>query len=232
MQNELFGSLDQYIVNLFFIQFRTERNRSQRLSLPPRKDCRTVCGRQIIHFAPNRTNLGSLTTVEPNTFIENHVPHRFFQHIIVEITLDQRSFFYQLLFTETSLEFGLKGIELIRTFMFRSHRFGNFISLIVCCLDHLTTQLLIIFLMAIRPFNVFTQLFREFDLSRTMFFDLFMGKLDGVEHNGLRNLFHLALDHQNVIDRRPDHDIEVGIHILREGRIDYELAVNPRHTHF
>ena len=58
-----------------------------------------------------------------------------------------------------------------------------------------------------------------------------MSEFDGVEHDLFGHLFHLAFDHQDVVDRSAHHDVQIGVGVLRERRIDHELPVDPRHAH-
>ena len=231
MQHELLGSLNQHVVDLLFVHFRAERYGRQRLRFAAGEDRRAVgCG-QVAHLAPDRADLVGTTAVETNSLVEDHVAHRLFQHVVVEIPLDQHFLLGELFFAETSLELGFQRVETVHSLVLGGHGLGDLVSLVVSSLDYLTTQLLVVGLMAVNALDILAELLAQFDLSGAVFLDLLVGELDRIEHHGLGNLFHLAFDHQDIVDRRPDHDVEIGIDVLREGRIDHELAVDAGHPH-
>ena len=53
-----------------------------------------------------------------------------------------------------------------------------------------------------------------------------MGELDGLEHIVLADLFHLALDHHDILLCCSDHEFEVSLLHLGESGVDHELAVD------
>ena len=63
------------------------------------------------------------------------------------------------------------------------------------------------------------------------FLDLLVRELDCAEHDLLRDLLHLTLDHQDVVDRTAYHDIEIGLLHLRESGVDDVLAADACHAY-
>ena len=108
---------------------------------------------------------------------------------------------------------------------------GNSVSFVVSFGDHLFTQSLVIGLVAIGAFHIFAQLFAQLHLSQAVFLDLGVSEFDSFEHVCLRNLFHLTLDHQNVVVCSAHHDIQIGIFVLGVGRVDNKFTIDARHTH-
>ena len=79
--------------------------------------------------------------------------------------------------------------------------------------------------MAVGALDVLAQLLRELDLYGAVLLDLLVRELDGAEHHLLRDLLHFALDHQDVVDRAADHDVQVAFGHLRIGGVDGVFAV-------
>ena len=59
-----------------------------------------------------------------------------------------------------------------------------------------------------------------------------MIELDGPEHDLLGDLLHLTLDHEDVVDRTADHDVEVALGHLGEVGVDGILSVAAHDAHF
>ena len=149
----------------------------------------------------------------------------------MEIFVNQRCLLDQLLFRKTGGELGLQRIEGIFALMLHRTAGGDGVSLVVKLPNDGLTQLFVIHLVAIGPFHVLAQLLRKLDLYGTMFLDLFVSELDSSEHHLLGHLLHLALDHQNIVDGTADHDVQIGVLHLREGRVDDVLTADTGHTH-
>ena len=230
MQHELLGTLYQHFVLDFFVEFRTERNAGQRLRFTAREDRRAVgCG-QVAHLAPDRTDLIGLAAVEALALVEDHVAHGLFLHVVVEIFVDQRGFLRQFLLAVTRCELGLEGVELFLALVLHRAARGDGVSLVVKLADNRLAQLFVVDLMAVGAFHVLAQFFREFDLYGAVLLDLLVCELDGPKHHLLGNLLHLAFDHQDVVDRTADHDVEVDLAHLRIVGVDDVVAVDACHA--
>ena len=231
VEHELLGTLHEHLVLDLLVHLRAERNGGQRLRLASCEEARTVgCG-QVVGLAPDRTDLVRATAVETLALVENHVAHRLLLHVVVEIAVDERGLLHQLLLRVAGGELGLQCIEHILALVLHRAARGDGVGLVVEFGDDRLFELLVVDLVAVGTLHVLAQLLRKFDLYGAVLLDLLVRELDRSEHHLLRNLFHLALDHQDVVDRTADHDVQVDVGHLREGRVDAVLAVDARHAH-
>ena len=231
VQHELLGTLYQHFVLDLLVHLRTEGHRSQRLRFTAREDRRTVSGGQVAHLAPDGADFVRAAAVQALALVEDHVAHGLLLHVVVEIFVNQRRLLDQLLFRETGGELGLQRIEGIFALVLHRTAGGDGVSLVVKLPNDGLTQLFVIHFVAIGPFHVLAQLLRKFDLYGTVFLNLFVRELDSSEHHLLGHLLHLALDHQNIVDGTADHDVQIGVLHLREGRVDDVLTADTGHTH-
>ena len=231
VEHELLGTLHEHLVLDLLVHLRAERNGGQRLRLASCEEARTMgCG-QVVGLAPDRTDLVRATAVETLALVENHVAHRLLLHVVVEIAVDERGLLHQLLLRVAGGELGLQCIEHILALVLHRAARGDGVGLVIEFGDDRLFELLVVDLVAVGTLHVLAQLLRKFDLYGAVLLDLLVRELDRSEHHLLRNLFHLALDHQDVVDRTADHDVQVDVGHLREGRVDAVLAVDARHAH-
>ena len=188
-------------------------------------------GGQRTHFAPYRTNLVRAAAVEAFALVEYHTAHRLFQHVVVEIALDERQLLGELLLGITGAEFGLYLFELFGTLLLagctRSHR----VHLVVGLPDDELAQFLVVHFVAIGPLHILAELLHELYLHGALLLYLLVGEFDGLQHVGLAHLVHLALDHQDVVYRSTDHDVDIGTGVVAESGVDDELTVDTRYAH-
>ena len=187
------------------------------------------CG-QIVDLAPDGADLVALTAVQTQTLVEDHITHSLLLNVVVEVALDQRQLLLQLLLGVTSCKLSLDSLECLSALVLSCAAGCNCVCLVVGLGDDLLTQLLVVHLVAVGTLNVLTQLLAQLDLNCAVLFDLLVSELDCVEHNLLRNLLHLTLDHQNIVDRTADHNIQIDILHLREGGVDDELAIDASYA--
>ena len=226
VEHELLGALHQHLVLDFFVELRAERHGRQRLRFTAGEDRRSVSRGQIAHLAPDRADFVGLAAVETLSQIEDHVAHGHLLHVVVEIFVDQRSLLCELLLRVACRELGLEGVELLLALVLHRAARGDGVSLVVELLDDRLAQLLVVDLVAVGAFHILAQLLRELDLYGAVLLDLLVRELDGAEHHLFRNLLHLALDHQDVVDRTGDHDVEVDLLHLRVVGVDDILSVD------
>ena len=225
VEHELLGALHEHLVLDLFVEFRTERNGRQRLRFAAGEDRRAVgCG-QVAHLAPDRADLVGLAAVETDAFVEDHVAHGLLLHVVVEIFVDQRRLLDQLFFRIAGCELGFERVELVFALVLHRAARGDGVGLVVKLSDDRLTQFFVVDLVAVGAFHVLAQLLRQLDLYGAVLLDLLVRELDGAEHHLFRNLLHLALDHQDVVDRTADHDVQVAFGHLRIGGVDGVFAV-------
>ena len=149
----------------------------------------------------------------------------------MEVLVDQRRLLGELLLRIACRELGLQRVELLLALVLHRAARGDGVCLVVELGDDRLPQLLVVGLVAVGAFHVLAQLFRKLDLHGAVLLDLLVRELDGAEHHLLRHLLHLALDHQDVVDRTCDHDVEVALVHLREVGVDGVLAVLTHDAH-
>ena len=231
VQHELLRALNQNLVDHLLVEFGSERHGRQRLRLTTSEDGRAVCSGQVANLAPDGSYLIRAAAVQTLALVENHVAHGLLDHVVVIVFMDQGSLLHKLLLAVTRCELCLQSIEGIRTLMLRSAARSDGVGLVVELLDDRLAKLLVVGLVAIGTLYVLAQLLRQLDLHGALLLDLLVGELDGVEHDLLRDLLHFTLDHQYVVDRTADHDIQIGIVHLREIGVYDKLAADARYAH-
>ena len=93
-------------------------------------------------------------------------------------------------------------------------------------------QLIVIHLMAILTFRLFAVLFHHLFDSLALRLDSIMSGFDCLQHHRFRNLFHLALNHHDVVIRSSHHQLEVCSFALFKCRVNHHLAIYACYTHF
>ena len=226
VEHELLGALHEHFVLDLLVEFRTERHGRERLGLAAGEDRRAVCRGQVAHLTPDRADLVGLAAVEAQPFVEDHVAHGLLLHVVVEIFVDQLCLLGELLLRVAGRELGLEGVELLLALVFHRAARGDGVSLVVELFDDRLAEFLVVDLVAVGALHVLAQLLRELDLYGAVLLDLLVRKLDGAEHDLFRNLLHFTLDHQDIVDRTADHDVEVDLLHLRIVGVDDVLSVD------
>ena len=144
----------------------------------------------------------------------------------MEIFVDQRGLLHELLLRVAGRELGFEGVELILALVLHRTARGNGVSLVIELLDDRLAKLFVVDLVAVGALHVLAQLLRKLDLYGAVLLDLLVRELDGAEHDLFRNLLHLALDHQDIVDRTSDHDVEVYLLHVRVVGVDDVLTVD------
>ena len=186
---------------------------------------------QVANLAPDGTNLIRATAVETLTLVQNHVAHGLLLHVVVEIFVNQDSLLLQLLLREAGGKLGLQVVEQLLTLVLHRTARSDGISLVVKLRDNRLAQLLVVRFVAVLALHILAQLLRKLNLHGAVLLDFLVSELDGTKHHLLRNLFHLTLDHEDVVNRTADHDVQVALLHLREARVDFVLAVLTNHTY-
>ena len=73
MQQELFGLAHKGVVNQLLVVLGAQGQRGQALRLSTGEDGRSVCGWQVIDFAPDGTNVCGTTSIQTNAFVQQQV---------------------------------------------------------------------------------------------------------------------------------------------------------------
>ena len=224
--------MSQNVVNDFFIQFGTQSDWSQWLSLTTGKDGWSVRSGQVADFTPDRANFSSLTSIQTFSFIKDTTTHGLFFYVMV-ITINQCTFFFQLFFGELSFEFVTDSVESILTFMFVSVSGScDGIRFIVAGIVNGFAEFFVVFFVTIFTFYGFTNHFSQFHLCFAMYFDSFVSYFHCFQQFGFWYFAHFTFYHHDVFISSGNHDVHISFFKLVESRVDNELAINTRNTYF
>ncbi len=188
--------------------------------------------RQRTNLTPDRTDFSSLTTVEALAFIKNRTAHSFFFHIMI-VTVNQRSFFFQLFFRELGFELFTDSVESCKALMFIViSRSGNRICFVVTCFTDCFTQVFVVYFVVIFTFHGFTNLFSQLHLRLAMNFDSFVSHLHCFQQFCLGYFVHFTFYHHDILISSGYHQVHISFFQLFKSRIDNELTVDTCHTYF
>ena len=235
MQQELVVPAFQYIINEFGIHPGTQGNGSEGLGLPPGENSRAMGRWQVVHFAPDGTDLVGPATIEANRFIQDDTPHGFFLHIVV--ILAYQHFIYLTFFTSLFNEFG-KEILLHLGKGFASCMFviiaglGNLQSSIIGLFPDTLIQLFIVDLVAVFPLFLFTGFFGQGELGLAHGLNGIVGELNGFQHFSFAHFLHFPLDHQDVVVGGANNKLNIRIFNLGKGGIHHQLALYTGYPYF
>ena len=187
---------------------------------------------QITDFAPDRTDFGSLTSVETLAFIQDGTTHGFFFNIVV-VAVDKRSFFFQFFFAELCLEFFADGIESIHTLMLILVTGScNCISLVIAGVVNSLAEFFIVYFVAVFAFYGRTDFFCQFHLGLTLYLDCFVSSFHGFQQVSFGNFIHFTFHHHDVFISGAYHQIHVSLFQLLKSRIDNKFAVDTCYAYF
>ena len=228
MEDELLVFLDEDLVHLLHVHLCSEGYGSKGLCLAAGEYRGTVCARQAVHFAPDRTDLGGLATVDAQSFVEYEVPQSL-SLLVTEVTVDHHLLGLEVFLGESEgLDaFFLDRLESGFPLMLWLRRLGESVALCICRFVDLVLDIFVFLVVRIFSLDILAQFLVEFLLDTAMLLDLFVSELDGLEHHIFRNFLHFALYHHDVLLGSTDHQFEVGRFGLGERRIDLELSVDP-----
>ena len=212
------------------------------MGLTAGEDRGSVRAGQVTYLAPDRTDLRGLTAVQTLTLIEYRATHRLFLYIVI-VTVHERSYLIDIdaecfcagshIICFLRLEIFADLREHILAVVLVGVGAGSLcISTSVRIVVHCLLQLVVIHLVAVFAFSLFTVRFHHLVDSQTLRFDRLVCSLDGLEHNGLRHLFHLTLNHHDVVVRSGNHQLEVRVLALLEGRVNHHFSIYTCYAYF
>ena len=191
-----------------------------------------MSARQIIHLAPDRSNLVAYASVKADTLIENHIAHSLLLHIVVVAGCEHKALcicLFLLLISrkrESCDEFVENGLEAVLTLVLRLCRLCESVALVIAELLDGSLERLVLNIVRIIPLDVCSELCHKLLLHAAVLLDFLVSELDGIEHSLLAYLVHLTFNHHNILLGSSDHKFEVGILHLGEGRVDYKLSAD------
>ena len=227
MEDELLVFLDEDLVHLLHVQLGTERDGGQGLGLAAGEDGAAVCAGQIADLAPDGADFVGLAAVEAQTFVEDHVAHGFLLHVVV-VAVDHCGLELLILFGKGCEELVLDGGESVFALMLGLGGLSEGVALVVAEFADGLAEVFVLLVVGIVAFcAVGAELGHELLLDAAVLLYLFVGEFDGLEHVLLADFLHFAFDHHDVFLGCGDHQFEVGVLVLAEGRVDDPLAVDP-----
>ena len=159
--------------------------------------------------------------------VEKHAAHGIALHVVVVAADQGRRYLPLKAFgVVVGYEFLLDGVELAAALsLVGNAAASHLLSFLVALLADLGAKLLVVVLVAVLALGFAAKL-AELNLRLALLLDGLMGEFEGLEHVVFRHLFHLALDHVDVVHRGGDHDVEVGVLELLGGGVDAQFAVD------
>ena len=242
MQQEFVCTLNQSLIYDLLIATCTEGNSTQTLSLTAGENRASVRAGQVTYLAPDRTNLRGLTAIQTLTLIEHSATHSLFLYIVI-VTVNERCDLIDIyaeclcalshILCFLSLEVLADLAEhLLAVMLIGVGRGSLCISTSVAIVVNSLLQLLIIHLMAVLTLRLLTVSLHHLVDSQTLRFDRLVCSLDSLKHHCFRHFFHLAFYHHNVVVRSGNHQLQVSMLTLLEGRVNHHLTIYACYTYF
>ena len=194
-----------------------------------------MCGRQVVHLAPNGTDLIGFPAVEPYGLIQDNTAHGFFLHIMVIFAYESliHFSFFPGFFMQSGQEFLLHPSKGLGTGMLVIVAgTGNLQGSIIGLIPHALFQVLVVDLVAVFPFFFLACGFGQGLLGLAHGLDRIMGELDGFQHFCFAYFLHFAFHHHDVLIGGTHHDVDIRFFQLLKGGIDHQFTVNASHPSF
>ena len=193
---------------------------------------------QRANLAPDRTNLVALTSVETCAFVEDATAHSVALYVVI-VAVCKSILLFQLVLGEVSVCGSITLLEVFNDFLeglctcvLLESLLCNVISWLVAFLLNLLAEFLVVNLVAVFALDIFAKFLSKFRLQLAHRTDGVLSSLQCSEQVLLRNLFHLAFHHHDVLCRRAYHNIHVGLFHLLESRINNVFAIDACYTNF
>ena len=93
-------------------------------------------------------------------------------------------------------------------------------------------EFVVVYLMAIFTLNLFAISFHHLNLCLALRLNSLVCGTYSVEHNGLRNFFHLTFNHHDVVQSSGNHKFKVSLLALFKSRVDDHFSINACDTYF
>ena len=236
VQQELLVFTDKHIVDELLVELCAERTCCQRLCLTTCEDGTAVRSGQRAYLAPDGANIGSLTAVEANAFVQDAATHSVLLHIVI-VTVDKRVLLFKFFGSHIGMSLGVSGLEVLAdsleslsTCLLLEALLRNVVCLLIACFLDSFAKFVVVYLVAVLALHVLAKLFAELLLEAAHGLDGLVSGLEGSEEVGLLHFLHLAFHHHDVLFGSSDHEVHVGLLELLEGGIDDELAVDTSHA--
>ena len=232
VQEETLGTLVENVVHHLFVEFCTEGNGGEALSLATGENGASVRTGQIIYLTPDRADVGSLAAVQTDAFVEYAAAHGLALYVVV-VALHHSLFFLAFFLGDGFDVFLADSVEAILTpVLVGAAGFGNGVSLVVAFCVNVGTESLVVHLVAVFALNSGTNSFGQFHLNLALCLDSVVGGTEGSEQVGFAHLVHLAFHHHDVVVGGANHQFHVGFLKLVESGVDNEFTVDACNTHF
>ena len=233
MQHQTAMSVQHWSIQQLLIHFTTQSNCSQRLSFSASKYGRTVRCWQIIYFSIDRTNLGSRTTIQTTTAIQDHFTH-LVVFCFVEVFLGQTNHTTGLLMPfELFAIFSNDGLKRSSTLVFWCTTFCNFTDISRGFCNHTLAQIsIIVFVVVFTNGFATTHFSQQFHLGSTLQLHSFMTKFQGFQELFFRQFFQFTFNHVQIIGSTTNQHIDIRHCQFFSCRVNDEFAIDSTHANF
>ncbi len=239
VQQETLLALVQHIVHNLLVERGAEGGCHQGLGLATGEDSGSVRAGQIVHLAPDGTDLVGLAAVETDALVQNAAAHCLFLHVVV-VTLHHGDAL--ILGVEGQLllgHLGEVGDVLVADGVERVHApvlvgaagLGYGVCLVVALLANVGAQCLVVYFVVVFALGLLAGFFLQLHHHLALLLDLLVSHLQGFEQLGLAGLVKLSLHHHDVVVGGAYHQFDIGLGYLVESGVYDPFAVDAGHTH-
>ena len=227
----------EHIVDELLVELCAERTGSERLCLAAGEDGASVRSGQRTYLAPDGTNIGGLTTVEADAFVQNAAAHGVLLYVVV-VAVNECVLLLEFFGSHISVCLGVScfevlanGFESLCTSVLLEALLRDVVGFLVASLLDSFTQLVVVHLVAVLALHVLAKFLLQFLLEAAHGLDGLVGSLEGSQKVGLLHFLHFAFHHHDVLFGSAYHEVHVGLSELLEGGVDDKLSVDTGYAH-
>ena len=187
---------------------------------------------QVIYLRPNGADIGRLSSVKSNIFVQQQVPNCFFL-CSTNVLTQHEAFRRTLLITEGIHELFFQFIERSLSLFFRFALHSSCIKLVLQKIIDTCAHIFIMVFMAVFTLNtIMTCRFCKSDLSFTLRNNGCVGSFNGIHHFIFAHFMHLTFNHDNAVNGSSNHHVHIRQFQFRTQRIDDEFTIYTCNTNF
>ena len=188
------------------------------------------------YFAPDGADVGGLTAIQTLTLVQDATAHGVAHHVVI-VSGSLGVLLLQLVGCQVGMV-GIVFLQEVSQDLVEGIHTGVLLQSLLVDIVHrsvelaldLLAQLLVVHLVTVLALHVGAQLLRQLVLQLAHRLDGLGGSLQGTDEVLLGHLFHLALNHHNVVLGGTHHEIHIGLFHLLEGRVNNILTINASYA--
>ncbi len=221
----------EHIVHEFFIELGAEGASGEGLGFATGEHCRSVRARKVVGPAGDRTNLGGLTAVEAQSFVENAATNGVALNLI-EVALHHHGFFFAFFLWNGLHKLVESLLELlVAPLLVGASCFCHSVALWIHFGTHTLVEFFVVGLVAIFSLG-HAKFGGKLLLSHAHRLDSVVRCLESCDEVVFAHFVHFAFNHHNIVISCTYHQFHVCVFQLFEGWVDDEFASDARHAHF